>query len=68
MWQQELKMATVDVENINFDVEISEESDLDIVLASIDERLDIFVTEEYVNTEENEILDCIPDKTFRQNF
>ena len=57
-------MATVDVENINFDVEISEESDLDIVLASIDESLEIFVTEEDVNTEENEVLDCIPDKTF----
>ena len=57
-------MATVDVENIDFDVEISEESDLDIVLASIDESLEIIVTEEDVNTEENEILDCIPDITF----
>ena len=31
LWQQELKMAAVDIENINyFDVEISEESDLDV--------------------------------------
>ena len=47
-------MATADVENIDFDVEISEESDLDIVLAIIDESFEIIVTEEDVNTEENE--------------
>ena len=64
MWQQELKMAAVDVESIDFDVEISEESDLDIVLASIDESLEIVVTEEDVNTEEYDILDRIPDITF----
>ena len=45
MWQQELKIS-------DFDVEISEESDLDIVSASIDESLEIVVTEEDVNTEE----------------
>ena len=64
MWQQELKMAAVDVESIDFDVEISEESDLDIVLASIDESLEIVVIEEDVNTEEYDILDRIPDITF----
>ena len=64
MCQQELKMAAVDVENIDFDVEISEESNFHIVLASIDESLEIIGTEEYVNTYENEILDCIPGITF----
>ena len=64
MWQQELKMAAVDVESIDFDVEISEEIDLDIVLAIIDESLEIIVTEEDVNTEEYDILDRIPDITF----
>ena len=48
-------MPAVDIENINFDVEISEESDLDIVLASIDESLETVMTEEDVNTEEYEI-------------
>ena len=43
---------------------ISEESDLGIVLASIDESLGIVVTEEDVNTEEYEKLDRIPDITF----
>ena len=57
-------MAAVDVESIDFDVEISEESDLDIVLPSIDESLEIVVTEEDVNTEEYDILDRIPDITF----
>ena len=51
MWQQELKMASADIENIDFDVEIYEESDLDIVLASIDKSLEIVVSEEDVNTE-----------------
>ena len=61
LWQQKLKMAAVDIENINyFDVEISEESDLDVVLASIDESLEVVVTEEDVNTGEYEILDPIP--------
>ena len=49
---------------INFDLEISEESDLDIVLASIDESLEIVMTEEDVNPEEYENLDCKPDITF----
>ena len=49
---------------INFDLEISEESDLGIVLASIDESLEIVMTEEDVNPEEYENLDCIPDITF----
>ena len=57
-------MAEVDMKNINFDVEISEESDLDIVLASIDESLEIVMTEEDVNTEEYENLDHILDITF----
>ena len=57
-------MAAVDVENIDFDVEISEESNLDIVLASIDESLKIVVTEEDVNTEEYKNVDRIPDITF----
>ena len=57
-------MAEVDMKNINFDVEISEESDLDIVLASIDEGLEIVMTEEDVNTEEYENLDHILDITF----
>ena len=52
MWQQELKISAIDIENIDFDVEISEESDLDIVSASIDESLEIVVKEEDVNTEE----------------
>ena len=47
---------------INFDLEISEESDLDIVLASIDESLEI-MTEEDVIPEEYENLDCILDIT-----
>ena len=42
--QQELRMAAVDIETMDFDVEISAESDLDIVLESIDERLEIVVT------------------------
>ena len=50
-------MAAVDIENINFDLEISEESDLDLVLVSIDESLEIVATEEDVNTEEYKILD-----------
>ena len=37
-------MAEVDIENIDFAVEISEESDLDIVLAIIDESLEIVMT------------------------
>ena len=45
-------MAAVDIENIDFDLEISEESDLDLVLVSIDESLEIVATEEDVNTEE----------------
>ena len=57
-------MAAVDIENINFDVEISEESDLDIVLASVDESLKIVMTEEDVNTEEFENLDRIAEITF----
>ena len=57
-------MAEVDMKNINFDVEISEESDLDIVLASIDESLKIIMTEEDVNSEEYENLDHILDITF----
>ena len=57
-------MAAVDIENISFDVEISEESDLDIVLASIDESLKIVMTEEDVNTEEFENLDRIAEVTF----
>ena len=48
------KMATVDIENMDFDVEISEESDL----------LEIVLTEKDVNTEEYKILDRIPDTTF----
>ena len=48
------KMATVDIENMDFDVEISEESDL----------LEIVLTEKDVNTEEHKILDRIPDTTF----
>ena len=57
-------MAAVDIENIDLDVEISEESDLYIVLASIDESLEIVVTEEDINTEEYVILDRITDITF----
>ena len=57
-------MAAVDIENIDFDVEISEKSDLDIVLANIDERLEIVMTEEDVNTGEYENLDRITDITF----
>ena len=57
-------MAEVDMKNINFDVEISEESDLDIALASIDESLKIIMTEEDVNSEEYENLDHILDITF----
>ena len=57
-------MAAVDIENISFVVEISEESDLDIVLASIDESLKIVMTEEDVNTEEFENLDRIAEVTF----
>ena len=57
-------MAAVDIENISFDVEISEESDLDIVLASVDESLKIVMTEEDVNTEEFENLDRIAEITF----
>ena len=57
-------MAEVDMKNINFDVEISEESDLDIVLASIDESLKIIMTEKDVNSEEYENLDHILDITF----
>ena len=57
-------MSAVNIENINFDLEISEESDLDIVLASIDESLEIVMTEEDVNPEEYENLDCIPGITF----
>ena len=48
------KMATVDIENMDFDVEISEESDF----------LEIVVTEKDVNTEEYKILGRIPDTTF----
>ena len=48
------KMATVDIENMDFDIEISEESDL----------LEIVVTEKDVNTEEYKILNRIPDTTF----
>ena len=57
-------MAAVDIGNINFDVDISEESDLDIAFASINESLEIVVAEENVNTEEYKILDRIPDITF----
>ena len=57
-------MAEADMKNINFDVEISEESDLDIVLASIDESLKIIMTEKDVNSEEYENLDHILDITF----
>ena len=57
-------MAAVDMENIDFDVEISEESDLDIVLGSIDESLEIVMTEKDVYTEEYENVDRIPDITF----
>ena len=57
-------MAAVDIENISFDVEISEESDLDIVLASVDESLKIVMTEEDVNTEEFENLGRIAEVTF----
>ena len=57
-------MAEVDMKNINFDVKISEESDLDIVLASIDESLKIIMTEKDVNSEEYENLDHILDITF----
>ena len=64
MWQQELKMTAIGIENIDFDVEISEGSDLDIVLASINESLEIVGTDEDVNTEEYEIFDRIPDITF----
>ena len=64
LWQQELEMDAADTENIAFDVVISEESDLDIVLASIDESLEIYVTEKDVNNEEYENLDRIPDITF----
>ena len=46
-------MATVDIENMDFDIEISEESDL----------LEIVVTEKDVNTEEYKILNRIPDTT-----
>ena len=53
-------MAAVDIANINFDVEISEKSDLDIVLASINESCKL-VTEEDVNAEEYENLDSIRD-------
>ena len=57
-------MDAVDTENIAFDVVISEESNLDIVLASIDKSLEIFVTEEDVNNQKYENLDRIPDITF----
>ena len=57
-------MAAVDIGNINFDVDISEESDLNIAFASINESLEIVVAEEDVNTEEYKILDRIPDITF----
>ena len=57
-------MPAVDIENIDFDVEISEESDLDIVLASIDESFETVMTEEDVNTEEYEKLYRIPGITF----
>ena len=57
------KMVAVGVENIGFDVEISEESDLDIMLASIDESLEKVMKED-VNTEEYEILHRIPVVTF----
>ena len=50
-------MAAVDIENMDFDVEISEESDLHIVLAGLDESLEILKTEEDVNTKEYENLD-----------
>ena len=50
-------MAAVDIENMDFDVEISEESDLHIVLAGLDESLEILMTEEDVNTKEYENLD-----------
>ena len=50
-------MAAVDIENMDFDVEISEESDLHIVLASLDESLEILMTVEDVNTKEYENLD-----------
>ena len=50
-------MAAVDIENMDFDVEISEESDLHIVLASLDESLEILMTVEDVNTKEYESLD-----------
>ena len=56
-------MAAVDKENIDFDVEISEENDLDIVLASTDKSLETVMTEEDVNTEEYENLDRIPNIT-----
>ena len=49
-------MAAVDIENIDFDVEISEKSDQDIVLANRDESLEIVMTEGDVNTEEYENL------------
>ena len=57
-------MAAVDIENIDFDVKSSEESDLDIVLVNIDENFEIVETEGDVNTEEYEILDHIPEITF----
>ena len=44
-------MVAVNIENMDFDVEISEENDLNIVLVSIDERLEIAVIEIDVNTE-----------------
>ena len=50
-------MAAVDIENMDFDVEISEESDLHIVLASLDESLEILMTVEDVNTKEYENFD-----------
>ena len=44
-------MVAVNIENMDFDVEISEENDLNIVLVSIDESLEIAVIEIDVNTE-----------------
>ena len=61
-------MAAVDIKKINSDVEISEESDLDIALASKDESLEIIVTEIDVNIKENETVDCIPDITFVKEY
>ena len=57
-------MAAVDVENFDFDVEISEEINLDIVLSSKDESLENIMTEEDMNTGEYENLHLIPDITF----